>query len=85
MAQRVPLIEPDEAEGLTKLLFESALQLKSGRLPNSYKIGAHAPFTQMMLIPFIAVAALENSGGVLSTKLKEMAVIKTSHVNGCAY
>ena len=38
-----------------------------------------------MLLPFNAVMQREGAGSVLSTKIKEMVVIKTSHVNGCDY
>jgi hypothetical protein len=54
-------------------------------VPNSHRVAAHAPFMQMMLTPFTAVMQREGGGSCLTTKLKEMAVIKTSHTNGCNY
>ena len=84
-SERISLLDPETANGMQKLALESALELKSGRLPNSYRAGAHAPFLLMMLMPFIAVAAPQGGGGQLTTKIKEMAVIKTSHINGCGY
>ncbi len=38
-----------------------------------------------MLVPFNAVVQRQGAGSVLSAKIKEMAVIKTSHLNGCKY
>ena len=87
MSERIPLVDPKNAEGLAKLLLEGSEQLRGGpgRMPNSVLTGAHAPFIQMMLVPFISVVAREKGGGLLTTKIKEMAVIKTSQINGCAY
>ena len=36
-------------------------------------------------MPFIATLQREGGGSLLKTKIKEMVVIKTSHLNGCAY
>ena len=85
MAGRVTLQDPENATGLLKLCFEGGSKLRGGKLPNSYRVGANVPFIQMMLVPFIAVVAREGGGGRLTTKLKEMVVIKTSQVNGCEY
>ena len=87
MKCRVTLLEPETASGLTKTCFEGGNSLRAGpgKLPNSYRVGAHVPFVQMMLVPFISVVTREGGGGRLTTKLKEMVVIKTSQVNGCAY
>lgn len=82
---RVSMVDPDTAEGLTKLCLDSATRMRGGKLPNAYRVGANAPFLQMMLVPFSAVVSREGGGGVLTTKIKEMVVIKTSSLNGCAY
>ena len=36
-----------------------------------------------MLVPFNAVVQRQGAGSVLGARLKEMVVIKTSHLNGC--
>jgi len=46
---------------------------------------AHAPYAARVLLPFTVTLMREGLGSVLKTKLKEMAVIKTSQVNGCNY
>ncbi|MEL0105707.1 MAG: hypothetical protein ACO3MW_09480 [Rhodospirillales bacterium] len=84
MADRISMIDPETAQGMQKLYFDSARQM-SGRLGHSHRIGAHVPFIQMMFSAFTAVVSREGGGGTLSTKIKEMVIIKTSHVNGCNY
>ena len=87
MAERISLIEPDSPEGqqgIRKILFDGVEQLV-GRIPNSFKIGAHTSFLQMMILPFIACVHRQGGGGTLTTKIMEMAVIKVSHLNGCHY
>ncbi len=56
-----------------------------GRVPHSFRTGAHSPFVFLMLLPFAATAQREGAGGILTSKIKEMVIIKTSHVNGCNY
>ena len=56
-----------------------------GRVPNSYRVLLHSPQVAAMLLPINAVLQREGAGSVLSTRIKEFAVIKTSQVNGCAY
>ena len=46
---------------------------------------ANSPHVAKMLVPFNAVLQRQGAGSVLDTKLKEMVVIKTSHLNGCEY
>ena len=84
MSERISLIDPDTPDPLVQLLFDGAKKML-GRVPNSHRIAAHAPFMQMMLTPFTAVMQREGGGSVLTSKLKEMVIIKTSHVNGCKY
>jgi len=74
----------EDAEGEVANLYQ-AVDAMLGRVPNSYKILSHSPLVAKMLLPFNAVLQREGAGSVLTTKLKEMVVIKTSHVNGCAY
>ena len=66
------------------MLFD-AVTAMLGRVPNSYRILGHSPLVAKMLVPFNAVVQRQGTGSVLTAKLKEMAVIKTSHVNGCNY
>jgi hypothetical protein len=54
-------------------------------VPHSYRVLARVPMVAKFLIPFNAVMQREGAGSLLTTKLKEMVVIKTSHLNGCRY
>lgn len=81
---RIEMIEVEEAAGPVATMFESVTAML-GRVPNSYRVLAHAPLVAQLLLPFNAVVQRQGAGGVLPTRLKEMAVIKTSQINGCDY
>ena len=81
---RIDMIDPADAEGEVAVLYEAVEQML-GRVPHSYRVMAQSPHVAKMLVPFNAVLQRQGAGSVLSTKLKEMVVIKTSHLNGCAY
>jgi hypothetical protein len=81
---RIKMIDVDSAEGEVARYFQGAVDML-GRVPNSYRVMARSPLTAKMLLPFNAVMQREGAGSILSARIKEMAVIKTSHVNGCAY
>ena len=81
---RVHLIDPDDATGDVRVLYD-AVEAMLGRVPHSYRVMANSPHVAKMLVPFNAVLQRQGGGSVLETKLKEMVVIKTSHLNGCAY
>ncbi len=82
--ERISLIKPGDATGDTKVLYD-AVDAMLGRVPASYQAMAHSPLVAKMLVPFNAVLQRQGAGSVLETKLKEMVVIKTSHLNGCDY
>jgi hypothetical protein len=81
---RIEMIDTEGAEGDVEQLF-TAVSAMLGRVPNSYRVLARSPLVAKMLIPFNAVMQRQRAGSILSTKIKEMVVIKTSHVNGCKY
>lgn len=81
---RIEMIDPAEISGEVKNLFE-AVTAMLGRVPNSYRVLGRVPLVAKMLVPFNAVLQREGAGSVLTTKIKEMVVIKTSHTNGCEY
>ena len=81
---RIPLIEPEAVDG-DLAEFYGAVTDMVGRVPHSIRTLAHAPLLAMLLLPFNAATQREWPGVRLSGRIKEMAVIKTSHVNGCEY
>jgi alkylhydroperoxidase family enzyme len=82
--ERISMIDPEDADGDIAMLFD-AVDTMLGRVPHSYRVLAHSPHVAKMLVPFNAVLQRQGAGSVLTTKLKEMVVVKTSHLNGCAY
>lgn len=81
---RVSMVDPTEAKGIMSLFFKAVEQFL-GRIPNSRRVSAHTPMVNMLMLPFSAVLQREGAGGLLSSRIKEIAIIKTSHVNGCDY
>jgi len=81
---RIGKIEREGATGETERLFRAAEALL-GRAPNFYRYLANSPLVAKMLLPFNAVLQRQGGGSVLPARIKEMVVIKTSAVNGCAY
>ena len=81
---RINMIDVDSAKGEVANLFD-AVTAMLGRVPNSYRVLAHSPLVAKMLVPFNGVLQRQGAGSVLSTRLKEMVIIKTSHLNGCKY
>lgn len=57
------------------------LTRKSGKIANIWKLWAHSPQTLEAFMPFYKSVMK----GLLDSKLRELAYIKTSLVNGCAY
>jgi uncharacterized peroxidase-related enzyme len=81
---RIGKVEREGATGEAERLFVAAETLL-GRAPNFYRYLANSPLVAKMLLPFNAVMQRQGGGSVLPAKIKEMVVIKTSAVNGCAY
>ncbi len=59
-----------------------ALEKKMGRVINFFKVMAHAP---KVLGPFLEFYTQVWASDALSPKLKELAYLRTSLMNGCDY
>ena len=81
---RAPIVDPATAQGETARFFEASAQMR-GRVPNSSRVWGHIPYLAKFQLPAGAVLQREGAGGVLSCRIKEMAVLKTSYVNTCNY
>ena len=81
---RVPVINPENAPDELRHFYEAVTGLV-GRVPNAYRTMAHAPYLAMLFLPFQAANQREWPGVRMSGKIKEMVIIKTSHINGCEY
>ena len=82
---RLPIIDPELATGESAQLFAASMALRS-RVPNSSRVwGGYIPRVAKLQLLVGMPLQRESAGGVLSCRIKEMAVLKTSHVNSCAY
>ncbi len=81
---RVRQIGLDEAEGEVARFYEATTQML-GRVPHSIQVLGNVPLIARMLLLYNATLQREGAGSVLSSKLKEMVIIKTSQLNGCNY
>jgi hypothetical protein len=84
MTQRIRGITDEEATGPAKELFEASNQML-GRTANLMRILAHSPYLARWTLPFIAAVRQPNAGAVSDVRLRNLAVLKTSTVNGCKY
>ena len=84
MAQRLSGISDEEASGAAKALFEASNKLL-GRTANLLRVLAHSPGTAKWYLGFVAAVRQPNAGAVSDVRLRNLAVLKTSTVNGCRY
>ena len=84
MTQRIRGISDDEATGLVKEIFDSSNQLL-GRTANLVRILAHSPYLARWFLPFVAAVRQPCAGAVSDVRLRNLATLKTSIVNGCRY
>ncbi len=81
---RVPLLSREGAKGEIARTFDMFENFQR-RQVNSSRATAHSPFLARIFYPLVQTLMREGLGTVLSSKIKEIAVIKTSHLNGCDY
>ena len=84
MTQRLPGISDAEAQGIAKQVFETSNQLL-GRTANLLRILAHSPHIARWFLPLVAAVRQPNAGAVSDVRLRNLAVLKTSILNGCKY
>ena len=84
MTQRLRSITDAEATGAVKEIFEASKRLL-GRTANLSRILAHSPYVARFFLPLVAAVRQPNAGAVSGVRLRNLAVLKTSTVNGCRY
>ena len=84
MTQRIRGISDEEATGPARELFEASNRML-GRTANLMRIMAHSPHLARWMLPFIAAVRQPNAGAVSEVRLRNLAVLKTSTLNGCKY
>jgi len=77
---RITPINPDEATGRTKQLFEG-VQARLGIIPNLFRVLGHSPAALEGFMNFSG--ALD--GGVLNTKVRAQIAIAVAEMNYCGY
>ncbi len=84
MSQRIRGITDLEATGPAKELFEASNQML-GRIANLQRILAHSPYVARWFLPLVAAVRQPKAGAVSDVRLRNLAVLKTSTINGCKY
>ena len=84
MSQRLRGISDQEATGPVKDLFDASNTLL-GRTANLLRILAHSPYVARWFLPLVAAVRQPNAGAVTPARLRNLAVLKTSTINGCRY
>jgi hypothetical protein len=84
MTQRIKGITDNEAAGAVKDMFEASNRIL-GRTANLSRILAHSPHVARFFLPLVAAVRQPNAGAVSDVRLRNLAVLKTSTLNGCRY
>ena len=84
MTQRIRGITDEEAAGAVKDLFEASNRML-GRIANLQRILAHSPQLARWFLPLVVAVRQPSAGAVSDVRLRNLAVLKTSTVNGCRY
>lgn len=84
MTQRIRGVTDEEAAGIAKELFATSNQLL-GRTANLLRILVHSPYLARWFLPFVAAVRQPQAGAVSDMRLRNLAILKTSTLNGCRY
>jgi alkylhydroperoxidase family enzyme len=84
MTQRIRSITDEEATGPVKDLFDASTKVL-GRTANLLRIVAHSPYLARWFLPLVAAVRQPTAGAVTPARLRNLAVLKTSTINGCRY
>ncbi len=84
MTQRIRGISDEEATGAVKDVFDASNRLL-GRTANLLRILAHSPYLARWFLPLVAAVRQPTAGAVSPARLRNLAVLRTSTINGCRY
>ena len=84
MAQRIRGVTDEEATGAARDLFEASNTML-GRVANLQRILAHSPHVARWFLPLVAAVRQPKAGAVSDVRLRNLAVLTTSTINGCRY
>ena len=78
---RIRRLGPGEVDASTGEIFDKYLQ-ERGNIPNMFRTVAHRPeYLRTMIAHFRTVM----NTGTVTTKLKELCVVRVSQINHCKY
>jgi alkylhydroperoxidase family enzyme len=81
MTPRISRLDKAQVDEETGKIYDAYLQ-ERGNVPNMFRTAAHRPeIFRTMIAHFRAVM----NTGTVSPKLKELAIVRTSQLNGCEY
>lgn len=78
---RLPPIDPNDRVAAEALASVGRL---TGRPSDMAKILAHSPGPLQYLMPFLVALQRKGLGSVAAARHKELAILRTSMLNGCA-
>ena len=84
MTQRIRGITDEEATGIARQVFETS-NILLGRTANLLRVLVHSPYLARWFVPFVAAVRQPQAGAVSDVRLRNLAVLKTSTLNGCRY
>jgi alkylhydroperoxidase family enzyme len=84
MTQRIQGISDGEASGTAQAIFESSNRLL-GRTANLVRILSHSPELARWFLGLVAAVRQPKAGAVSDVRLRNLATLKTSTLNGCNY
>ena len=82
--ERVGPITDTDASPEVRAIFDASRGL-IGRVPNLIRIVAHSPQQARWLLALMASVQRMTEGTVLEGRLRELAILKVSQLNACAY
>jgi hypothetical protein len=84
MTQRIRGITDEDATGIAKQVFETS-NILLGRTANLVRVLVHSPYLARWFLPFVAAVRQPRAGAVSDVRLRNLAVLKTSTLNGRRY
>ena len=84
MSQRIEGVSDADAEASAKEIFAASERLL-GRTANLLRILSHSPDLARWFLGLVTAVRQPNAGAVSNVRLRNLATLKTSTVNGCNY
>jgi len=82
--QRIEAISDEEASPEVRAIFDGSRGMIN-RVANLIRTVAHSPHQARCLLALMLIVQPDTEGTDLDPRLRELAILKTSKVNGCRY